>query len=135
MSNYQVQRCQGCGASLIEGSRNCEYCGSRIQWPKEEKKETIVVKREPVIVKQVVTPQHSSTSGAAIASLVLSLFGIAPIAFICGVVALSAISKPGSNATGRGMAIAGIVISSIQIFSWIIIGMVTCIGAVAGSGY
>ena len=61
-------------------------------------------------------PQSTGTNGLAIASLVCSLFG-----WICGVgtilglvlglIALSQIKKTGQE--GRGMALAGVIISSI----------------------
>lgn len=56
--------------------------------------------------------QHLGTSIMAIVSLVLA-FIIAPLGFIFGLVALSQIKKSGQD--GKGIAIAGIVISVINI--------------------
>ena len=63
----------------------------------------------------------AKTSGLAIASLVLGIFGIftcgltAIIGLILGIVSLCAISKRAEQLKGKGLAIAGIVISAIGI--------------------
>jgi len=59
----------------------------------------------------------SRMSGFAIASLVLSFFGIAAIpGLICGIIALRQIRRSGSQLMGRGVAIAGIVVSCVSVF-------------------
>ncbi len=61
------------------------------------------------------------TSGMAIASLVCGLLGLptcglgAIVGFILGLVALSRISKSGGTVGGRGLAIAGTIISVVSI--------------------
>jgi hypothetical protein len=58
-------------------------------------------------------PQPSHTNGLAIASLILAFFcSIAGL--ICGIVALNQIQQR-PNEGGRGLAIAGIVISALSI--------------------
>ena len=134
MQDLQPTQCPGCGATITNNLENCEYCGSRINWPKEETGVREVIKPVPVIIKPQVT-EYKRTSGAAIASLILALFGVAPLALIFGIVAISAISKPESNATGKGVAIAGVIISSIQIFTWIIVLIsISCTAATASLG-
>jgi hypothetical protein len=66
-------------------------------------------------------PQPTTTNGLAIASLVLAFFcSIAGL--ICGIIALNQIkSRP--NEQGRGLAIAGIVLSSV----FIVVGVVSLI--------
>ena len=69
-------------------------------------------------------PEASTTSGLAIASLVLSLvwiYGLGSIAAIVfGHVALSQIKKSGGTQRGRGMAIAGLVLGYIGLVTAII---------------
>ena len=122
MSDLQSMQCPGCGAAITSGRENCEYCGSKIQWPKEEVKTTQVVERPTVIHHYVEQPAAPTkrTSGAAVAALILALLGIAPLALIFGIVGLRATSNPEDNITGRGLAVAGVIISLIQIFFWII---------------
>lgn len=63
-------------------------------------------------------PQPSTTNGLAIASLILAFFcSIAGL--ICGIVALNQINRR-PNEQGRGLAIAGIVLSC----AFIVVGVV-----------
>src|SRR4030042_476949 len=73
-------------------------------------------------VKSVAQPSSSvKTSGLAIASLVLAVCGIftcgltAIIGLILGIVGLCAIRKRADQLKGRGLAIAGIVVSAVTI--------------------
>jgi hypothetical protein len=132
MQDSQPLQCPGCGATVTTKLENCEYCGSRISWPKEETKVQEIIKPVPIVIEQP-RVEYKRTSGAAVASLVLALFGIAPLAIIFGIVGISAISKPENNASGRGIAVAGIIISSIQILVWIIIWVsISCTAASVG---
>ena len=64
---------------------------------------------------------QTKTSGLAIASLVLGIVGIVPCAFfvislvglILGIVSLNSIKSSAGRLTGRGLAIAGIITSSL----------------------
>ena len=69
----------------------------------------------------------ATTSGFAIASLVLGILGGAVLAIIFGFVALSQIKK--SGAKGRGMAIAGVVLG----FVWSALFIIIIIGGIASS--
>jgi len=69
----------------------------------------------------------ATTSGFAIASLVLGILGGAILAIIFGFVALSQIKK--SGAKGRGMAIAGVVLG----FVWSALFVILIIAAVIAS--
>lgn len=68
----------------------------------------------------------SKTSGLAIAALVLGIFGlltgvfiigllVAVVGLILGIIALTQIGKPGQAGKGRGLAITGIVLSSLTL--------------------
>ena len=135
MSENKILECPSCGARITGGKMICDYCGSEI-------KEQEVKKESPVLVPEIQynqrpqsqatsqsysrpaynhQPVQKTTSGMAIASFVLSLLGIVPIAFILGIVASARISQPNSNLTGRGFAITAIILSIIQVLTLIII--------------
>jgi len=63
-------------------------------------------------------PQPAKADGFAIAALVLGILGGSLLALIFGVVSLSRIKSSGGLKTGRGMAIAGIVLGVV----WLIGG-------------
>jgi len=63
-------------------------------------------------------PQPAKADGFAIAALVLGILGGSLLALIFGVVSLSRIKSAGGLKTGRGMAIAGIVLGVV----WLIGG-------------
>jgi len=131
--------CPSCGAKISMDKKFCDYCGSQIKIQDKDEKGS-----SPQI--QPSTPQESSTitfqqtsesvktitqsvvsakklSGIAVVSFILSLLGLSPISLILGIIAIALISNKDSNSTGRGFAIAAIIISFIQII--IIIGGVS----------
>jgi hypothetical protein len=57
----------------------------------------------------------------AVASLVLSILGIAPLGLIFGIIALKKIKHSNGSLSGRGLALAGVIISSVGLFIYIII--------------
>jgi len=69
----------------------------------------------------------SQTSGLAIASLILGIlgfctFGLAGIVgFILGIVGLIAISKSAGQLKGEGLAVAGIIVSAVSLFTLFIL--------------
>lgn len=77
-------------------------------------------------VAGVVAPAHApSTSGAAVASLILGVLSISILPFlsnipgiVCGHVARSNIRNSGGTLTGDGMAIAGLVMSYLGLALW-----------------
>ena len=81
----------------------------------------VVVQAPPPVVMQV--QQTPKTSGLAIASLVLGLLWIyglgSLLAVIFGSVALRNISRSGGWVTGKGMAIAGLVLGIIGLVAFI----------------
>ncbi|MDG4857002.1 DUF4190 domain-containing protein [Streptomyces sp. T-3] len=58
-------------------------------------------------------PQQRTQNGLAIASFVLSLVCFAPVGLVLGIVALRQIARRGQR--GKGLAIAGVVISSVSL--------------------
>lgn len=61
------------------------------------------------------SPARPSTSGKAIAALVLGLVGVPIVAFVLGILALRDINRSMGQLTGRWMAIVGIVLNSVQL--------------------
>ena len=130
MSDLQVSRCPGCGALISNELDYCEYCGARIQ--KQEtisKKEESPQKQEKVVIYQpapapaaepTVKTVYKKTSGVAVAALVFALLGVSPLAFILSIIGIAVTSGRDSTLTGRGLAIAGLIISLMGILAWII---------------
>jgi len=98
-------QCPKCGKENLDSAQFCEFCNNALTRG--------AVRPETVIVK---------TSRLAIAALVLgilSLFtwGITAIpAIILGIISLVLIEKSGGRITGRGFAIAGIIIPVVVFF-------------------
>jgi len=95
--------CTRCGKEQTEGSRFCSSCGRPL-------------------VPVAAAPRATETSGKAIASLVLGILGVtclptAIAGLILGILALSDIGKSGGKLGGRGLAIAGTVISLVPLLS------------------
>ena len=84
--------------------------------------------RPPMITRQA-SDSYSvpKTSAGAVVSLIFGIIGCIPIfalvSLIVGIVALNSISHSEGRLGGKGMAIAGIILSSVMLLS-------TCIGAV-----
>lgn len=121
--------CAKCGTQVEEGSKFCQKCGTP--------------------VGQAVTPPQTAsaqpgnyqpaaaikTSGMAIASLVLGILGISLLAIIFGIVALNQIKKSNGFVTGKGMAIAGIILGSVAIVITIIVIIALVVAAPTISYY
>ncbi len=71
-------------------------------------------------------PASGQTSGWAVASLVLGLLGVVLLSAIFGVVALRRIKRLGQQ--GRGLAIAGLILSGAWIVIFAVIGVVANLG-------
>lgn len=95
--------CMGCGKSLAEGERFCAGCG-------RDSTATAVPRVDPAVAFGL----PPETSGKAIFSLVSGLIVFFPpfsiSAVIFGHLAISDIRKSPGRLTGRGLAIAGIVL-------------------------
>jgi len=69
------------------------------------------------------------TSGLAIASLVTGVTCIAPVAIICGHIALSQIKASAGHLTGRGVALAGTILGYVGLVSYVLMLPILFIGA------
>jgi hypothetical protein len=76
------------------------------------------------------------TSGLAIASLICGIVGIVTCflpgiaAVICGHMALKQMAVPNARVTGRGMAVAGLVLGYLSILLMVALGALIFMGAV-----
>ena len=102
--------CSNCGNPNVEGDVFCRNCGKPLN-----RATTTNTAPPQTIILQEPAPH---TSGFSIAALVLGLLGIWPLAIIFGGIGLSQ-TKPGRNVSGRGMAIAGLVLGIVVGAFWI----------------
>lgn len=104
--------CPECGKELEENSSMCKNCGKKI----EENKQT-------VNINQTVTNNQKQTNGFAIAGFVLSIVSLlccgttSILGLVFSIIGLVNANK--QNGEGKGLAIAGIVISSIMIILFV----------------
>lgn len=102
--------CPGCGNSVPDGSSFCNVCGTAIA-PAMVSSSTSAPSPPPVAAPQ--------TSGKSIASLIFGLFSFlfpaAVVAIVMGHISLSEINKSAGRITGRGMAIAGLVLGYLGV--------------------
>lgn len=117
--------CTNCNQPLEEGAKFCAHCGTPIvqEEPAVEVKTENTAWQTPEQPAPTMTPDASyceepkeTTNGLAIAGLVVSLvtpFSVIPLILsILGLV----FGKKKWNSSGKGIAIAGIVISSVKLF-------------------
>jgi hypothetical protein len=80
----------------------------------------------PPLLAPTAAPPQGKTSGMAIASLVLGILGFcgitAVLGLILGIAAQVKISKSGGQLKGRGLAIAGMVVSGFMLLLSLLIG-------------
>ncbi|WP_382303785.1 DUF4190 domain-containing protein [Herbiconiux sp. UC225_62] len=76
-------------------------------------------------------PVAQKTNVLAIVSLVTSILSFNIIAVILGFIALSQIKKTGES--GRGLAIAGIIIGGIGVIFWVVIIIIAVAAAATGA--
>ena len=114
-------QCQN-GHPISDGNRFCVACGAPAALPTGNQSFSSLNAPAPVSMATPTTgyavAAAATTSGFAIASLVLGIIGGSILAIIFGFVALSQIKK--SGAKGRGMAIAGVVLGFVWTALWIL---------------
>lgn len=104
--------CPGCGNGVQGDPRFCEKCGGSLQ-PGQ------AAAPPPPPSAGWAAPAPTKTNGLAIASLVLGILWLywigSILALIFGFIAKSQIDRSNGTQTGRGMAVAGIVLGLIGI--------------------
>lgn len=109
-----MKTCPHCAEEIPDDTVVCSYCG----------RDVTGAAGSPIAVAPPVAPPVPpppavvrTTSGFAIAALVLGILtlgGIGSIlAIVFGAIALKEIGRPGSAKTGKGMAIAGVVLGVV----------------------
>ena len=92
-----MKYCRHCGAEMYDDATTCPKCGRADQYDED-----------------YVVP--TKTNGFAIAGFILSFFG-GLLGLIFSIVGLVQINRRG-NQKGKGLAIAGIVISAVMMIVW-----------------
>ena len=111
--------CKNCGKEIDDKATVCVHCG--VPTANAQQQQQVVVQSTP-------------NNGFAIAGFVLSFFSFAAvIGLILSIVGLQKSKTPEFNGKGKGLAIAGIILSCITIGYWIII-IATCAGTCAAVG-
>ena len=132
--------CVHCGSNLEEGSNVCPNCGAKVEEIREEVVETAVVNEsvnqgyaQPSYAQQA---PKNPTNGLAIAGLIVSIVSpilccgaLSPISLILSII--GAVDAKKKNGSGKGMAIAGIIISAITIVLSLIITLLFGFGTFA----
>jgi hypothetical protein len=111
--------CSKCGAQRSNGDLFCRKCGSQfsdaIPMPTPTPATTTQPRQNEVVTKR--------KSGFAVASLILGIVGliISPCLIFGLVFGAMALGLTGKNhqLSGRGMAVAGFIISLVGIISWV----------------
>lgn len=119
--------CAKCGTEVEAGSRFCQKCGTPVEQPVAQAAAPPQAPTAPPVNYQPVAAAR--TSGMAIASLILGIVGFSLFAIIFGIIALSQIKKSNGLVTGKGMAIAGIILGIIAIIVTIIIIIAVIVAA------
>ena len=99
--------CPNCGSEVGETFNACPNCGTNLGGA--------------MVTNQMQTP--TKTNAAAIIGLVFSIIGIGIIGLIVSIVGISQIKK--TNEGGKGLAIAGIIISILKIVFFAIMFVAT----------
>ena len=152
--------CKSCGGENKAGNTFCMNCGERIEQgaPGIERPEAEVVQSTPWYNQgnesnpyqntgtgytappvysnnvNVNVNQNNTSSGLAIASLVcgiISFFCCYFSFFVSGAGLITGIISLVKKHNGRGMAIAGIVLSSMSIVFWVVVILLAVIGFLA----
>lgn len=127
--------CAKCGNQVSENDTFCGKCGAPVTRatnpPPAPTPQAAPVSQAPTV--QVVI-QEKRTSGMAVTALVLGILGLSLFAIIFGAIAMNQ-TKKDPNLSGRGMAIAGLVLGIIGMVSWVIWGIFFAIFSIGSMSF
>lgn len=110
--------CKNCGKEIDDKAAVCIHCG--VPTANSQPQQVVVT-----------TPP---TNSFAIAGLILSFFSFgALIGLILSIIGLKKSRLPEYNGNGKGIAIAGIVLSCLSLFGWILLVSICSAGACAAA--
>lgn len=149
--------CSACGSSLVPGAMHCGNCGSAVQSAQAaavepDQGQPFGQPAQPAYGQapygqpayqqpyqqgyaQPGYYQPATQSGKAIASLVLSLFGISLIGLILGYSARKEIRAAQGRIDGDGIALAGIIIGWIGTIGWTLLWILVIVAAAMSDSY
>lgn len=114
--DYMSKVCSHCGETISNDSKFCKSCGKKIDGPKEEE---IIQTIEPTSNKQTVPVSGLSITGFVFAMVSLICCGlVSPLGLVFSIIGLIKIDE--GDRTGKGLAIAGIIISAIMLVLFIL---------------
>lgn len=114
--------CSSCGKELEENSTTCNNCGKPV--PQEQSATTATPNPSTVQVNQTIVTEKRKSNGMAVAGFVISLVsliccgGSSFLGLVFSIIGL--VNAKNCDGEGKGLAIAGIIISSIFIVIFII---------------
>lgn len=142
--------CSSCGSALVPGAMHCGICGagtgvsSTVQNSSSQSQGYGQEAQSPFQTdyqqnQGYQNPQQSTygmtTSGKAIASLVLSLLGISLLGVIFGHIARGEIRRAQGRVQGDGMALAGLIIGWLGIAAWLLFWILVFVAASMSDNY
>ncbi len=116
--------CPNCGVPVSDGANFCEKCGAPVAIAEENTTAWGAEMNANTFYAQPAAPVATKSSGKGVAGFVLALVGMFTGGLILGilgiifsVMGLKEIGRDPSL-TGRGMALAGLIISIVQLAFW-----------------
>ncbi|MDP4120724.1 MAG: DUF4190 domain-containing protein [Bacillota bacterium] len=135
-----MKKCISCGADLDDTMKFCPRCGTLLN-PYEQSTPVNFPPQPPIFPPQPpLIPQQPRNNSLAIAGFVVSLASLAFCGFpaiiglILSIIALNQIKNTGES--GKGFAVAGIVIGAAEIFLILLLIFVAiCTSCTSGAHY
>ena len=110
--------CSRCGETISNDSKFCKNCGEKIEEVKVKEEETVQT-IEPTSTKQTVPVNGLSITGFVFAMVSLISCGlVSPLGLVFSIIGL--IKGDEEDRTGKGLAIAGIIVSAIMLVLFIL---------------
>lgn len=123
--------CTNCGAEISEGYAFCEKCGTPVEGGTPQGQP--IPQAQQVVVNNV-TPQKQTNVCALIGFITSLLCGcLSPVSIVLCIIGI--VKAKDYNGDGKGLAIAGLVISILALLISLAYYFIIVVAAVAESGY